>query len=191
MMRRTLMILTVLSVLACALSGCAVAAAETPAVEVLTFDMAEDFTRFVFDPDLVHEEEGYPVHGNSFITQGYLYPAGTLEGNTGVNADGSPQFPDKVIGTWICRGRVLSDSMGSDGRPSAISTQFFQLGEEYGNRTIVSKGYEFMQPEGPFTRAITGGSGEYRGVRGEQIQELLGVNEYMGMMLRFELRLER
>lgn len=159
-------------------------------VEVLTFDMAEDFTRFVFDPDIVHEE-GYPVHGSPFITQGYLYPAGTLEGSDGVNPDGSPEFPDKVLGTWICRGWILGDTMGSDGTPSAISTQFFQLGEEYGNRTIITDGYEFMQPGHSFKRAITGGTDEYSHARGDQIQELLGINEYMGTAIRFELRLEK
>lgn len=163
---------------------------ETTDVEVLRFDMAEDFTRFVFDPDIVHED-GYPVHGSTFITQGYLYPAGTLDGSDGVNADGSPEFPDKVIGIWICRGWVLGETMGSDGLPSAISTQFFQLGKKHGNRTIVTEGYEFMQPDGPFLRAITGGTGEYRNARGEQIQEVLGINEYMGMAMRFELRVER
>lgn len=198
-MQRIFMILSSLSILATLLTGCAVTAAPSLAAvaarppaegEVLTFDMAEDFTRFVFDPSIV-SEEGYPVHGSTFITQGYLYPAGTLDGAPGVNADGSPQFPDKVIGTWICRGWVLGDTTGSDGKPSAISTQFFHLDEGDGSRTIITEGYEFMQPDGPFRRAITGGSGEYRHATGEQVQELLGVNEYMGLALRFELHLER
>jgi hypothetical protein len=197
-MRRSMLVWSLLCVSAWVLVGCATVAAQaqtapgpaTAQVKVLKFDMAEDFTRFVFDPDTV-DEDGFPVHGNPFITQGYLYPAGTLDGNPGVNPDGSPQYPDKVIGAWICRGWVISDNMGSDGKPSAISTQFFQLGEEFGNRTIISEGYEFMQSDGPFKRAITGGTGQFRGAHGEQTQEVLGVNEYMGMRLRFELRLEQ
>lgn len=199
-MHRYLIVWSVVSLVAFVLVGCAVAAAEAGApvltapepAEVLTFDMAEDFTRFVFDPDLVHAEAGYPTYGNTFITQGYLYPEGTLDnGEPGVNADGTPQFPDKVIGTWICRGWVIGDMMTSEGAPTAISTQYFQLGEEYGHRTIVTEGYEFMSVGGPYVRAITGGSGEYRGARGEQFQEVLNINEYMGLLMRFELRLEQ
>ena len=48
-----------------------------------------------------------------------------------------------------------------------------------------------MEPGSTFSRAITGGTGEYRGVRGELIQEILGVNEFMGMAMRFELQLEQ
>ena len=49
------------------------------------FDVAEDQTRFVFASAPVFEEDGYPAHGNPFVSQGYIYPAGTLEGNaTGV-----------------------------------------------------------------------------------------------------------
>ena len=45
--------------------------------------------------------------------QGYIYPEGTLTcdsqtgSRNGVLADGSAEFPDKVLGTWICRGWVF------------------------------------------------------------------------------------
>jgi hypothetical protein len=42
-----------------------------------------------------------PAHRNPFVTQGYVYPADTLKpGIDGVNEDGSPAFPDLVLGTW-------------------------------------------------------------------------------------------
>ena len=196
-MRRSLAIVIGIGLVALALIGAiapAIAGApgqgRPPRGEILQFDVAEEFTRFVFDPDMVNAE-GWPVHGNPFITQGYIYPAGTLEDSDGVNPDGSPEFPDKVIGRWICRGRILGDTLGSDGNPAAITTQFFQLGEGYGNQVIVSEGYEFMQPGKTWSRVINGGGGEYEGVYGEQIQEVLGINEFMGMAFRMELRLER
>lgn len=202
-MRRNWIILTVLSLAAMVVMGCtAVSAAEegspavpvTPhaatAITVLTFDLAEDFTRFALDPEQINEE-GIPAHGTPFITQGYLYPEGTLdESSVGVNADGSPEFPDKVIGTWICRGWVLGDAMGMDGSPAAITTQTFHLGPEYDDAVIVSEGYEYITPDGPFVRAITGGTGLFRTARGEQIQEVLNINEYMGMVMRLQLHLE-
>ncbi len=159
-------------------------------VEVLKFDMAEDFTRYVFNTDIANED-GFPAHGSPFITTGYLYPEGTLEGTDGVNDDGSPEFPDKVIGTWSCRGWIYGDITDAEGKPIAITTQVFQLGEEYGNQTIITDGFEFMEPGTVFTRAIVGGSGNYRSAQGEQIQEILGINEQMGMAMRFELRLEK
>ena len=35
------------------------------------------------------------AHGNAFITQGYIYPAGTLTDSNGVNPDGTPEFPTR------------------------------------------------------------------------------------------------
>ena len=53
-------------------------AQEVPGKGTLAFDVAEDMTRFVFAEQPVHED-GMPAYGNPFITQGYIYPAGTLE----------------------------------------------------------------------------------------------------------------
>ena len=71
--------------------------------EQLQFDVAESGPRFVFDEAPILES-GLPAYGNSFVTQGFIYPHGTLDGTNGVFADGSPEFPDKVIGEWTCRG---------------------------------------------------------------------------------------
>ena len=34
-----------------------------------------------------------PAYGNPFVTEGYLYPSGTLGGSNGVLPDGRPEFP--------------------------------------------------------------------------------------------------
>jgi len=81
--------------------------------KVLKFDVAEDFTRFSVDETPVFEEDGLPVYGNPFITQGHIYPEGTLSCNengcNGVLEDGSPEFPDKVMGQWTCWGYHIGD----------------------------------------------------------------------------------
>jgi hypothetical protein len=41
----------------------------------------------------VHEDD-LPAYGNSFITQGYIYEYGTLNGSNGVLPNGKPEFPD-------------------------------------------------------------------------------------------------
>ena len=95
-------------ILATALAS--VAACDAYAGEALArFDVAEDHTRFAFAEKPVHES-GMPAHGNPFVTQGYIYPVGTLAGNvTGVLKDGSPAFPEKVLGTWTCDGWFVGE----------------------------------------------------------------------------------
>ena len=47
----------------------------------LEVDIAEDGTRFVIDEAPVFDD-GFPAYGNPFVTQGYIYPAGTLTAAT-------------------------------------------------------------------------------------------------------------
>jgi len=66
-------------------------------------DIAENGTRFSPDETPAFPD-GLPAYGAEFITEGYIYPAGTLTGPNGANPDGSPEFPNRVIGRWVCRG---------------------------------------------------------------------------------------
>ena len=159
-------------------------------IEIIKFDVAEDTNRFVFD-DAPLFDDGLPAHGNSFITQGYIYEHGTLDGSNVVLADGSPEFPDKVIGTWVCRGWLIGDAAHTESGPWVITTQIYNFGDEYGNATIVSEGYELADINVPIQRAITGGTGEYSTADGQAVQELLGFNGTEGVNVRFELMLEK
>lgn len=159
----------------------------------LEFEVAENVTRFVADEAPVFED-GMPAPGNVFITEGYIYPVGTLNGSNGViiDAEGNarPEFPDKVIGTWICRGWFISDGAHTAAGPVAITTQTYQFGEAYGNAMIVSDGYESSELHAPIKRAIVGATGEYKQIRGEVTQELLGFNEAMAVNLRFTIAIK-
>jgi hypothetical protein len=153
--------------------------------EVIEFEVAENTTKFVFDEAPVHED-GLPAYGNSFIIQGYTYPEGTLNGSNGALDDGSPEFPDEVIGEWICRGWFIGDGAHTTTGPVVITTQTYQFDEEYGNATLVSDGYELADVNEQVKRAITGGTGPYALARGEVTQELLGLTEQMRVNLRFK-----
>lgn len=76
--------------------------------KTLEFDVSENAKRFIFDETpMTTDKEGneVPGDGNEFKTEGYIYEARTLRGDgDGVNPDGSPQYPDKVIGRWYCWG---------------------------------------------------------------------------------------
>jgi hypothetical protein len=159
--------------------------------DTLAFDVAEDMTRFVFDKDVVLEN-GLPAFGSAFITQGYLYPAGTLscpEGQkcSGVNADGSPQFPDKVIGEWTCRGYFVGQGAATTSGPMVITTQLYNFGDELGDQTLVMEGYELADIGVAIERAITGGTGKYKDARGQGEQTMLGFNATEGVTLRLKL----
>src|SRR5690606_7002230 len=105
----------------------------------------------------------------------------------GVNADGSPEFPDKLVGEWICEGYMINDAGHATGGVWVFSTQFFQLGETPGAQTVVTTGYELADAGEVISRAITGGTGTFRDARGESEQTLLGLNVTEGVTARVKI----
>ena len=158
--------------------------------QVLRFDVAEDATRFIFD-DAPLLDNGFPAYGNSFVTQGYIYPAGTLNGSNGVNADGSPEFPELVLGRWVCRGWFINEAGAlAESEEFVITHQLYNFGQALGNETLVSDGWEIADVGEPVARAITGGTGRYSSAGGEAVQKFLGFNTTEGVNLSFELSVE-
>ncbi len=152
----------------------------------LAIEIAENGTRFIPDETPVFDD-GLPAAGAEFITEGYIYPAGTLtcEDNecNGVLENGDPEFPDLVMGTWICRGWHINDGGHTERGPWVVTTQIYDFGETAGNKTIVTDGFEGPEYDTVTTRAIVGGTGQYSNVRGVQTQELLGWNGSIGVGL--------
>jgi hypothetical protein len=163
------------------------AAQESPVAEPQTIkvDVAEDMSRFVFDQSVAFED-GMPMHGSSFITQGYIYPAGTLNGTNGVLEDGSPEFPELVLGEWTCRGWFVGDGAHAQSGPMVVTTQIYNFGEVLGAEMIITDGYELADIGVAVQRAITGGTGSYLGVEGVLNQTFLGFNASEGVNLTLE-----
>lgn len=180
---RSLKWFVLLVVLTVALAGCVPAPSS---VETVKFDVAENASRFVFDEEPVHDD-GLPAYGNSFVTQGYIYPHGTLDDGNGVLPNGEPEFPDEVIGEWTCRGWFVGDGAHTETGPWVITTQLYNFGDEPGSETLVTEGYELSDVNVTIQRAITGGTGPYKQASGEANQRLLGFNAAEGVNLRFEL----
>jgi len=148
------------------------------------FDVAEDHTRFVFAPTPVHAD-GLPAYGNPFVTQGYIYETGTLDfGGEGVNPDGTPVFPEKVIGTWTCDGWYIGDGAHTTSGPIIISRQVFQFDN---GDVIISQGAELADYGVPMSRVITGGLGNYAGLDGVLVQTNLGMSDGFGIRAQFEI----
>lgn len=171
---------------------------QTPTGEApLAVDVAENMGRFAFD-DAPIFEDGLPAYGNGFITQGYLYPIGFLDGEDGVRPDGTPTFPEAVIGLWTCRGVFVGDGAHTATGPMVITTQTFELFDAPGydpsqsgrSDLLVTEGMEVLDPTASLVRAVTGGTGAYRSARGEATQQFLGLNRTGGVNLRIELDLD-
>lgn len=165
--------------------------------QTLKFDVAERGSKFVFD-EAPLLPSGFPAYGNAFVTQGYIYPYGKLGAHDGVNEDGSPEFPDQVIGEWTCRGFFIGNGAETVTGPWVITTQHYDFYKRRGyaeNKqsteiNLVSDGYELVDIDVPGKRAITGGTGRFKRAQGEAIQVLLGHNANEGVNLRFRVRVD-
>jgi hypothetical protein len=143
---------------------------------VFTIDVAEDLAgKFV--PTLVKPEHTQPERGSFFITEGRIFPAGTIEG------DGGSFDPNRSghIGVWFCRGTHLVAASEIPAAPLWVDTaQLFVLGRQ-GREQLATEGVE---GPGTVTRIVTGGAGNYAGFIGEQRQTFLGFNPTGGVNLR-------
>jgi hypothetical protein len=143
---------------------------------VYTVDVAEDLAgKFV--PTFVKPEHTQPERGSFFVTEGRVFPAGTIEG------DGSTFDPYRSghIGIWICRGTHLVSASEIPAAPLWVtSAQLFVLGRQ-GKEHIATEGIE---GSGTVRRTVTVGAGNYAGFVGEQQQTFLGFNSTGGVNLR-------
>jgi hypothetical protein len=130
-----------------------------------------------------------PGDGNEFKTEGYIYERGTLTGDgDGVNADGSPQFPEKVIGRWYCWGYHVGNGGATETGPWVITHQLFDFGKRHGRHSIVTAGLELVDLNVPLQRAISGGTGRFKNARGEAVQAMVGFNVANGVNLRVRFK---
>jgi hypothetical protein len=128
------------------------------------------------------------------VVQGVIYRPGTLDPNCQANPgegaycgllpDGSPEFPDQVIGRWYCRGWFVGEGgPGSVGGiftptgPFVVTTQIYDLDlNQRGAKMLISNGPELIDLNIPFQRAVTGGTGPFNLARGQVTQTAIGAN---------------
>lgn len=154
----------------------------------LQFDVSENAKRFIFDETPLFPD-GAPAYGNEFVTEGYIYPVGTLDDADGVNADGSPQFPNKVIGRWVCRGWHVGEGAKTVTGPWVVTHQLYDFGAKPGQSSLMTDGVELVDIGAPINRAISGGTGAFAETRGEATQTMIGFNQINGVKLRFSIRI--
>ena len=174
----------ILGVAAVVAFGAPAAAAGDPPDDksiVLMFDVAEDAAEF--NPTFVKPTDTQPERGSFFITEGNIYPAGTIQGNPG-------EFDPKsggAVGRWFCRGTHLESGSDFAISPRGVYTaQLYLLPDE--GTSISTDG---LEGNGTVVRAVTGGTGQFRGYIGEQKQEFLGFNASGGVALRVTIKLKK
>lgn len=169
------------------LAAAMVVAVATPAMSedaLKEFDVAEDLSRFIFASSPVHAD-GMPAFGNPFVTQGYIYPAGTLNGGVeGTNADGTPVWPELVLGTWTCDGYFVGDGGYTTTGNMVITRQVFQFND---GSLIITQGPELADTHVAIERPITGATGDYLNAGEVMEQTLLGMTDGYGVRLQFEI----
>jgi hypothetical protein len=152
---------------------------KAPQPIVFTIDVAEDFSQFV--PTKVRPEDTQPERGAFFVTEGRIFPGGTIP------KGGTPEAPNAFdpngagsIGTWFCRGTHLVSGALFPVTARAVHTgQLYLMPNE--RKSIATEGVEGA---GATVRPVTGGTGPFAGYTGEQHQELLGFNASGGVNLR-------
>lgn len=114
--------------------------------EKLTLEVAPDLSTF----DAVREvAPGHATPTGPFYITGPIFPEGTLK------PDGTAPSGAKSIGTFRCWGWIFD---GSKFPPLAVVSQEFKL-DDRGNLQVQGREDE--------RRAVTGGTGDFRHVRGE------------------------
>jgi hypothetical protein len=143
---------------------------------VFTIDVAEDLAgKFV--PTFVKPEHTQPERGSFFVTEGRIFPGGTIEGD----GAGFDPYRSGHIGVWICRGTHLVSAAEIPAAKLWVSSaQLYVIGRQ-GKEQIATEGVEGA---GTHTRIVTGGAGNYAGFVGEQQQTFLGFNSTGGVNLR-------
>jgi hypothetical protein len=187
MSRKHYSLLVGLIVIVLSLAAAVLVGAQSPdSAQTLQVEVAEDGGRFVFD-DLNLFEDGMPGYGSAFVTQGYIYPAGTLNGSNGVLENGEPEFPDLVLGEWTCFGWMIGDGARTETGKWVVSTQIYEFND---GSMVVTDGFEIVDFDAPVTRAVTSGTGEYRSAGGEMVQILRGFTDAMGVNLSVEFNFD-
>jgi hypothetical protein len=166
-----------------------VAAQATEPYPTFSIDVVADCNRFVSE-GIGHPHPG-PAFGDFFMQEGLIYEAGTLSANCaggdgcGLNPDGTPEFPEAVIGKWTCYGSFVGNGGATAEGVWLYSTQVYEFDVEQlednvfapGEHALISHGAERIDLGVPFDRAVTGGYGQFDRSVGQLRQTKIGFNQ--------------
>lgn len=152
----------------------------------LAVDVATDASTFRFGRETTLLEAR---RGDTFIVEGRIYPAGTIEPGGSLEAPGpfDPTTATGSIGTWVLRGtfnRDFTEILGG-ASPFVFGTQYFLFDD---GRVLVSEGGHGGLPQ---VRTIVGGAGGLSGAAGDVLEEVMGVNSTGLFNQRFTFKIRK
>lgn len=147
------------------------------------------FTKTFFDVEIAVNVTTGQLAEASFYVEGYVYPAGTLADAEfgGVNADGTAEFPDAVIGRWTCTGWLALPRGEGEIPVGAMTTQCFEFQTDgnQGSNMVVTTGFEPGGFGRVYSRSVVGATGDYADAdNGVQTIQIIGINETGGLMYK-------
>lgn len=152
----------------------------------LAVDVATDASSFRFGRETSLLEAR---RGDSFIVEGRIYPAGTIEPGGSLEAPGpfDPTSASGSIGTWVLRGTFNHDftEILAGASPFVFGTQYFLFDD---GRVLVSEGGHGGPPQ---LRTIIGGAGDLSGATGDVLEEVMGVNATGLFNQRFTFQIKK
>lgn len=158
----------------------------------IKLDVCHNYFTYVADGPT--DANGYSLRGANFHLQGYVYPDGTFDTHgedSGILANGDPEFPNEVIGTWYCSGWYLMDEAATTTGAWVYSTQLFKVNHPmYGEMQLTSEGTELYDFNVPFYRAVVGATGALKNYKGQMLQENLAGNASGFANVGFVLEME-
>jgi len=150
------------------------------------YDYDKEITRVVAECDISVNPTVLQIgQTTAFVIEGYMYPVGTLDASNGINPDGTPEFPDQIIGHWTCQGwggLARSPAQANPIVAGSATKQTFEFDlENFGNDMLITQGFE-IRNVGPInTRAVVGGTGAFSDNEGlVQLQDIVGINAVGG-----------
>jgi hypothetical protein len=177
------------AVCALALALPVAAARATESDPTFSVDVVADCNRFISE-GVGHPHPG-PAFGDYFMQEGLIYEGGTLAANCaggdgcGLNPDGTPEFPEAVIGKWTCYGSFVGNGGATAEGVWLYSTQVYEFDVEQiddnvfapGEHALITHGAERNDLNVSWNRAITGGYGNFKRSVGEIQQTKIGFNQ--------------
>jgi hypothetical protein len=128
-------------------------AAGAQADETFSVDIVADCNRFISE-GVGHPHPG-PVFGDYFMQEGLIYEGGTLAANCaggdgcGLNPDGTPEFPEEVIGKWTCYGSFVGNGGATVEGVWLYSTQVYEFDVEQIEPNVFAPGADALVSIGP------------------------------------------
>ena len=131
----------------------------------------------------------------SFIVEGYIFKKGTFECNgynNGITGGGCPEFLERLIGRWICKGWYINKGPETKTGHYVDSTHTYELDTHTAlSRILTSNGKEKIDMNEPFNRVLCSGQGSYSRVKGGSVSQTnVGINETgaYNYIFRFKFR---